>query len=65
MLSHSVMSDSLQPSGLSPTRILSPWDFFRQEYWSGLLFHPPGDLPDPGIVPTFPVFCSAGRFFTQ
>ena len=23
--------------------------FFRQEYWSGLPFPPPGDLPDPGI----------------
>ena len=23
--------------------------FSRQEYWSGLLFPPPGDLPDPGI----------------
>ena len=23
--------------------------FSRQEYWSGLLFLPPGDLPDPGI----------------
>ena len=23
--------------------------FFRQEYWSGLLFPPPGDLPDSGI----------------
>ena len=22
--------------------------FFRQEYWSGLAFPPPGDLPDPG-----------------
>ena len=22
--------------------------FFRQEYWSGLPFPPPGDLPDPG-----------------
>ena len=21
---------------------------FRQEYWSGLPFPPPGDLPDPG-----------------
>ena len=27
----------------------------RQEYWSGLLFPPPGDLPDPGIEPTSPV----------
>ena len=23
--------------------------FSRQEYWSGLPFHPPGDLPDPGL----------------
>ena len=23
--------------------------FFRQEYWSGLPFPPPGDLPHPGI----------------
>ena len=27
----------------------------RQEYWSGLLCPPPGDLPDPGIEPTSPV----------
>ena len=26
--------------------------FSRQEYWSGLPFPPPGDLPDPGIEPT-------------
>ena len=24
-------------------------EFSRQEYWSGLSFPPPGDLPDPGI----------------
>ena len=24
---------------------------FLQEYWSGLPFPPPGDLPDPGIKP--------------
>ena len=24
--------------------------FPRQEYWSGLPFPPPGDLPDPGIT---------------
>ena len=28
---------------------------FRQEYWSGLLFPPPGDLPKPGIKPTSPI----------
>ena len=27
--------------------------FSRQEYWSGLLCPPPGDLPDPGIKPDF------------
>ena len=26
----------------------------RQEYWSGLPFPPPGDLPDPGIKPGSP-----------
>ena len=25
--------------------------FYRQEYWSGLPFPSPGDLPDPGIEP--------------
>ena len=25
--------------------------FPRQEYWSGLLYPPPGDLPNPGIQP--------------
>ena len=24
-------------------------EFSRQEYWSGVPFPPPGDLPDPGI----------------
>jgi len=24
-------------------------EFFRQEYWNGLLFPPPGDIPDPGV----------------
>ena len=28
--------------------------FSRQEYWSGLPFPSPGDLPDPGIEPEFP-----------
>ena len=28
--------------------------FSRQEYWSGLLCPPPGDLPDPGIEPVSP-----------
>ena len=28
--------------------------FSRQEYWSGLPFLSPGDLPDPGIEPRSP-----------
>ena len=28
--------------------------FSRQEYWSGLLFPCPGNLPDPGIEPRSP-----------
>ena len=30
--------------------------FSRQEYWSGLPFPSPGDLPDPGIEPRSPTF---------
>ena len=37
--------------------------FSRQEYWSRLLFPPPGDLPHPGKE-TASVSCIAGRFFT-
>ena len=29
-------------------------EFSGQEYWGGLPFPPPGDLPDPGIKPTSP-----------
>ena len=34
----------------------------RQEYWSGLLFPSPGDLPEPGVEPGSPAL--AGGFFT-
>ena len=36
--------------------------FSRQEYWRGLLFPPPGHLPNAGIEPVSPAL--AGRFFT-
>ena len=29
-------------------------EFSRQEYWSGLLGPPPGDLPNPEIEPVSP-----------
>ena len=39
--------------------------FPRQEYWSGLPFPTPGDLPDPGIKLTSPASPAlAGGFFT-
>ena len=44
--------------------LITPWTiahqaalsmgFPRQEYWNGLLFPSPGDLPDPGIEPGSP-----------
>ena len=47
----SVVSNSLHAHGLEPTRLLCPWGFSRQEYWSGLPCPPPGDLLNPGIKP--------------
>ena len=38
---------------------LLPMGFSRQEYWSGLPFTSPGDLPDPGIEPMYPSFFTA------
>ena len=38
--------------------------FPRQEYWSGLPFPSPEDLPDPGIEPRSPALqADAGRHF--
>ena len=36
----------------------TPWSmgFSRQEYWSGLPFPSPGDLPNPGIKPESPAW---------
>ena len=58
------MSESLRLYRLACQGPL-PMRFSRQEYWSGLSWPPPGDLPDPGTEPmsfTFPAL--AGRFFT-
>ena len=39
--------------------------FSRQEYWNGLPFLPPGNLPDPGIKPKSPKSPAlVGGFFT-
>ena len=60
----SVMSNSLQPYGLQPARLLCP-KFSRQEYWSGLSFLSPEAVSDPGVKPaslTSPAL--ADGFFT-
>ena len=57
----SVRSDSLGPHGLACQSPLS-MGFSRQEYWSGLPFLFPRDLPKLWIKPMFPAL--AGEFFT-
>ena len=42
---------SVQVCKAMDPRCLCPWRFSRQEYWSGLLYPPPEDLPNPGIEP--------------
>ena len=59
--SRSVVSDSATLWTVAHHAPLS-MGFSRQEYWSGLPFPPPGDLPDPGIHPGSPAL--AGGFFT-
>ena len=40
-------------------------EFSKQEYWTGLPFRTPGDLPHPGIKPASPASLAlAGGFFT-
>ena len=45
----SVVFNSLQLHGARQAPL--SMDFSRQEYWSGLSFPTPGDLPDTGIKP--------------
>ena len=63
------------PTHYDPTDCNPPGSCARQEYWSGLPFPPPGDLPNPGTEPTAPETpgteptapetpALAGRFFT-
>ena len=51
--SHSVVSDSATPRTVVYKASLST-GFSRQEYWSGLPFPCPGDLPNSGIKPNSP-----------
>ena len=52
-VSRSVMSNSVTPWTIGCQALLS-MEFSRQEYWSGLQFPSPGDLPNPGIEPESP-----------
>ena len=56
--------------------LVTPWSvahqaplsmrFLKKEYWSGLPFPSPGDLPEPGIEPGLlqAISCIAGGLFT-
>ena len=55
------MSDSVTPWTIVHQAPRS-MGFPRQEYWSGLPFPSPGDLPDLGIEPM--TLALVGRFFT-
>ena len=52
-VSRSVMSNSETPWTVDCQASLS-MEFSRQEYWSGLPFPSPGDLPNPRIKPRYP-----------
>ena len=59
-----IMSDWAAPWTVACQFPLS-MEFFSQEYWSGLPFPPPGNLPNPGIKPWSPASPElAGKFFT-
>ena len=47
LFSHQVMSDSLWPRGLSPTRLLCPWDFPGRNTGVGCHFLLQGIFPTP------------------
>ena len=51
----SVVSNSVSPWTVAQQAPLS-MEFSRQEYWRGLPFPTPGDLPDPAIEPASPAF---------
>ena len=62
MPSHSVLSSSETPRIVCQAPLFM--EFSLQEYWSGLMSPPPGDLPNSGIKPVSRVSCIAGRFLT-
>ena len=61
MFSHQVVYDSFATPWTVAQQVPLSIGFPRQEYWSGLPFSSPRDLPDPGIELTF--LALAGGFF--
>ena len=62
LFSHYVVSNSFATPWTAARQAPLSMGFCRQEYWSGLSFPSPGDLPDPGIEPASPAL--EGRLFT-
>ena len=56
-----VVSDAFATPWTVSLQVPLSMGFPRQEYWSGLPFSSPGDLPDPGIKPVSSAL--AGGFF--
>ena len=52
---YSVMSDALPPFWAVALQAPLSVGIFRQEYWSGLPYPPPGDRPNPESKPESPV----------
>ena len=64
---HSVMYNSLRSSWTAVSHSPLSMEFSRQEYWSGLPFPSPGNLPDPEIkaVPVESPALAGGFFTTE
>ena len=59
------MSNSFAPLWTAACQAPLSVEFSRQEYWNGLPLPHLGDLPEPGIKPSFPASPAlAGGFFT-
>ena len=63
LCAHSAVSNSFMTPWTVAHQAPLSMEFSRQEYWSGLPFPSPGDLPNPGTEPASPVL--AGRAFTS
>ena len=59
---HQVVSGSFTTPWTVACQVSLSMVFPRWEYWSGLTFPSPGDLPNPGNKPTSPALTD--RFFT-